>query len=241
MIYAIGIGLDIKSHITPEAIRVIKDCNKIFILSPDSIALDYVKSLNPLIEIVDCEKFYEHEVNRPKVYEKISKAIINSYQRFTKIGILVYGNPMFLVSAVEKMLLKAEHLDIKTKVIPGISSFDTIISDLKIDLGYGVTLIDASLLLSKKFALEKKLPLLIFQVANLNSEDIEDGRIPLERLTFLVEYLQSIYPRNHLCKFIVSSKSIFELGYIIETRLDEILDNIEVNLCHRPTIYIPEV
>jgi uncharacterized protein YabN with tetrapyrrole methylase and pyrophosphatase domain len=241
VLYAIGLGLDIRAHISNEAKQALKSCRVVYVLSPDSIALDLIKGISPVIRVVDCSPYYDEEDVRPKVYDNIANDIINEADNFTNVGIAVYGNPMFLVSAVEKIIDKAELNGIKTKVIPAISSFDTLLADLKLDLGYGVTILDASLLLSSNLNVETKLPLLLFQVANIGSIDVERGEIKRDRLKPLVDYLVSIYPPDHKCKLVVSSKGVFDPGYIVDTTVSDLLTNKNINLSHRPSLYIPEI
>ena len=108
---------------------------------------------NPTAKIVDCIKYYEASDSRPTVYDRISAEVLSSCSPYADTGLAVYGHPMFLVSAVEKTIAAARQAMIPTHIIPGISSFDTILCDLQIDLGYAVTLVDASLLLSALFHL----------------------------------------------------------------------------------------
>tara|TARA_Y100001933_G_C19008265_1_gene567567 strand:- start:3599 stop:4330 length:732 start_codon:yes stop_codon:yes gene_type:complete len=241
VLYAIGLGLDVRAHISNEAIQTLKSCRVVYVLSPDSLSLELIQALSPTIKVVDCSPYYNAEDLRPNVYENIARDIINEADNYTNIGIAVYGNPMFLVSAVERIIEKAESKGIKTKVIPAISSFDTLLADLKIDLGYGVTLIDASLLVSTKPNIDARLPLLIFQVANIGSNKVERGEIHSSRLEPLIDYLKTIYPENHECKIIVSSKGIFDPGYIADLRISELSTSDAISLSHRPTIYIPEM
>lgn len=241
MLYAIGLGLDVRAHISSEAIQTLKSCRIVYVLSPDSRAKDLITSLAPTARVIDCYKYYYRESLRPKVYENIAADIIGEADSYTNIGIAVYGNPMFLVSAVEKIIEKAEHGGIKTKVIPAISSFDTLLADLKIDLGYGVTLIDASLLVATKPNIDTKLPLVLFQIANLGSDQVERGAIKTERLEPLVSHLKTLYPESHTCKLVVSSKGFLDPGYIIDLKISDLSSHEKINLTHRPTLYIPEM
>lgn len=241
MLYAIGLGLDVRAHISNEAKQTLKSCRVVYVLSPDSIALDLIKEISPATRLIDCSPYYDAEDARPKVYDNIANDIIKDSDNYTNTGIAVYGNPMFLVSAVEKIIDKAELNGVKTKVIPAISSFDTLLADLKLDLGYGVTMLDASLLLSSNINVETKLPLLIFQVANIGSIDVERGEIKRERLKPLEEYLKGIYPPDQKCTFVVSSKGVFDPGYIVETTISDLSSNENIDLSHRPSLYIPEI
>lgn len=239
MIYVIGIGLDINSHITSEAKRAIRTCSTLYALIPDAEAIKDLRKENPLAKIVDCNSFYNLHERRPDVYDSIADALIKEATPYTDIGLVVYGHPMFLVSAVEKMLLRAHQKNLSTKIIPGISSFDAILADLKIDLGYGVIIADATLLIKRRLSIIPQLPLLIFQVANIGSDYVERTSISNERLHQLTSYLQLTYPSDHQCKLVVSQKSIFEQSYIITDSLSNLAVRPDVSLSDRPTLYVP--
>lgn len=239
MLYAIGIGLDVDAQLTLEARRAIRTCSIIFALTPDAEALTLLRRANPIAEIIDCSQFYEHRSKRPDVYDSISDAVIDATSPYTDVALVVYGHPMFLVSAVEKMLERAKVKKIETKVIPGISSFDTVLADLQLDLGYGVVVVDATALLSNRQLLETQLPLLVFQVANIGCDDVERGVIPVDRLRTLLRFLQKVYPPEHRCKLIVSRRSIYEDGYIVEDSISCLAENTAVQLGDRPTLYVP--
>jgi uncharacterized protein YabN with tetrapyrrole methylase and pyrophosphatase domain len=239
VLYAIGIGLDADAHLTNEARRALRSSSTVFALTPDAGDLDLLRAVNPSARLIDLCQFYEGRTDRPSVYDAIAEAVVQEANPYSNVALVVYGNPMFLVSAVERLLSLARQKRIPTKVIPGISSFDTVLADLQIDLGYGVVLIDATLLMVSKLKLDPRLPILIFQVANVGSNEVERGAIPIDRLRSLLGVLAATYPPEHECKLVVSRKSIFEDGYVVEGSISNLADKACINLSDRPTLYVP--
>lgn len=240
-LYAIGLGLNAEAYLTNEARRVIKSCTVLYALSPDAEDLSLLKRLNPNAKLVDCRRFYETKRDRPAVYNAIAEALITDCSLFSDTGLVVYGHPMFLVSAVEKALEKARAASIPTKVIPGISSFDVILADLQVDLGYGVTLLDATLLVQNKIRPDKSIPALVFQIANVCSTAVEREFIPRTRLGRLLRVLKEHYPANHPCKIVVSQNSIYDRGYVVDETLETLMLSEKLNLTDRPTLFLPPV
>lgn len=73
-----------------------------------------------------------------KMYTKISELIIATAKDNGPVSFIVHGHPLFLVSASEYTLDLAEENNLSVKILPGISSFDTLMCDLKIDYGYAL-------------------------------------------------------------------------------------------------------
>lgn len=239
MLYAIGLGLDARAHLTPEAMRAVRSCVEIFVLAPDASAVSLVRELNPSAHVVDCQKFYRNRRRRPAVYDSIAEAVLQACTKYTDTALVVYGHPMFLVSAVETLLEGAREIGVPTKVIPGVSSLDMVMADLQLDVGYGVTVADATLLLKSGLRLDTRLPLLVFQIANVGSDRVERGAIPRDRLVEVLNHLQETYPDDHDCILVVSQKSLLDDGYMLRSTLEELKHDRTVRLEDRPTLFLP--
>ena len=148
---------------------------------------------------------------------------------------------MFLVSAVERLIQKAEAASIRVVVVPAISSFDTILADLKVDMAYGLQIYDATLLVSDCPTLNVDAHLLVFQVANIGSDLIEPNDIDRQRLSRLKQLLLKAYPGSHMCRFVLSRRSILDQPEIVDVSLDLLDTDSGVVLRHRPTLYVPPV
>ena len=239
-LYAIGLGIDCRLHITEQAKQTLRVCSKIFVLNPDTVALSLVRSLNPAAELIDCNKFYRGVKLRPNAYKIIARNVLKACTPHSNIGFVTYGHPMFLVSAVEQIIAKANETKINVQVIPGISSFDTLMSDLQVDPGYGVQIYDATLMLLTKPKINTEIPLIIFQMSNIMSLKIERKFIHHKRLTKLREFLLTMYPSDHKCRILSSPIRSYEPPKVSTVLLKTLDRPGVINLNSRPTLYVGE-
>lgn len=240
-LHILGTGLNCKQHLTPETILVLKKCKVIYTLLPDEDLIKHIASLCPISKIIDCYSFYANENNRPKIYEKIADQIIKDakVRKWSDIAFLSYGHPLFLVSATEKMIIKANEEGLKTKVYPAISSLDSIICDLKLEIGYCFSVYDASLIIKEEININIEIPNFIFQVANLNDSSIQRGEISYKKLMPLISFLSQKYGQAHEIILIVSSQDIFTPPIITKIKIGDLHKCKSPKLKDRPTMYIP--
>lgn len=238
---AIGLGIDYQIHMTPQARDALQRSDVIFLLVPDKTAIGHLAKAFPEKELIDCHQFYQGEYRRPDAYSRIAGSISDHLATGKNVGIATYGHPMFLVSAVEQALHSASSLGHATEIVPGISSFDTVLSDLGLDLGYGVTILDATLLVVEKIAFPVTIPLLVFQIANFAEDKIERGEISKDRVIELQSTLCKKYGEGHLVQLITSRKSAFDAASRVEIPLSELATTKLFALEDRPTLYVPSL
>jgi hypothetical protein len=119
-----------------------------------------------------------------------------------------------------------------------VSSFDTVMADLGEDLGYAVQLFDATTLLQGDYALNPKVPALIFQIANTLSPQVQRGDPPPALLRPLRDHLRRFYPAASTCKIVQSSSVPWEASEVRTLALDA-LGEEPLDLWRRPTLYLP--
>lgn len=237
-IYLMGAGIYSSLHLTIETIQALKVCKVIFVLHDDVSVLNKIKEINP--NIIDCIEFYNSSktIIRSNIYDAISDEIIESCIRHNEtIGFIVHGHPLFLVSASERLIEKANQKSIPIKTLAAVSSFDTLQIDLQIDLGYACQIYDSTFFCNNDILFEPKVPLILFQLSTLNNPNIVKGTIDINTLEPLHKKLIQYYPKNHNIKVIHSASHLLEKSIIIETTLEE-MNNMDLGLSNRPTMYI---
>jgi hypothetical protein len=132
-------------------------------------------------------------------------------------------------------------LDLSVRVIPGISTLDTIIGDIGLDPGpYGLQMYEATDVLTKVRPLEPDVPCLLWQVSAVETALYSTRRGNRHRFVRLQRYLLQTYPANHQVTMVLSStyplleplKETFPLGELA----DRLADGLQVG-----TLYIPAV
>lgn len=235
-----GSGIKSCIHYSIETIQAIKVCSKIFVLHPDKEIIDELINFYKK-EVVDCSIYYENKENTPRseIYKTISDVLISESKLSEKpIGFIVHGHPLFLVSASEYTSEQAIINNVDVKILPSISSFDTILADLNLDFGYALNLYDASIFMRDFIEPNPNVPLLLFQISTLNNFNVVKTTPNNQILEPLIEKLLMYYSEEKIIYFIISSIDTISKPIKLEMKLKDVLTT-NLHLEKRPTIYIP--
>ncbi|MFH1391897.1 MAG: diphthine synthase [Candidatus Diapherotrites archaeon] len=115
MLYLIGIGLKPK-HITSEALECLKECEKTYLEVYTSQYSEGSKE-----ELEDLIGKALTELSRKEVEEEFQQVLEEAKNK--NIALCVYGNPMNATTHLQ-IILDAQKLGVKTKLIPGLSIFE---------------------------------------------------------------------------------------------------------------------
>jgi uncharacterized protein YabN with tetrapyrrole methylase and pyrophosphatase domain len=234
-LYLVGLGINSHLQITTEAYQVLEAADVAFALIDDESLMEM---LSKRVETHDLAALYPDSGLRRDVYARITEHVVAEAQKRCRTAFVVHGHPLFLVSASERLIDAATSVGIEVFVLAAVSSFDTVMADLREDLGYAVQIFDATTLIEHDLPVARSVPSLIFQVANTLSPHIQRADPPAEILGPLREHLCRFYPGDRLCKLVYSATVPWEPATIREMELSRIdLDSVE--LWRRPTLYVP--
>lgn len=216
---------------------MLRVCKRAYCLLDDSRVIDHVASIGP--ETIDLLSLYDPVLTRPEIYDRIAEVLVSSASGSTKpVALVTHGHPLFLVSASERILERAKTCGITTQVISGVSSFDTLLTDLQIDLGYGFQAFDATTLVIEDHPINPHLPTLIFQAANTLCITPQFGAPQPELLRPLFRKLRKHYQENQIITFVHSRTHLLQNSEICSIALSDEANLASVKLWKRPTIYI---
>lgn len=239
-IYLLGVGINPSLQITEETKQAIRASTEALVLHPDEEVKKIIRKINPNINIQDAEEFYSGVKIRQEAYKKISEYIIKRANSGSKISFIVHGHPLFLVSATEYIIQLATENNIKTRLVPAVSSFDTLMCDLGTDYGYAVQIFDTTTLLSNNWKINPEVPLLLFQLATTNNKEVVRNEPSKEILKPIGDLLKNFYPLDHEVLLTHSSTSIFESPEVKRLKISS-LSNMDISLDRRPTLYVPAI
>lgn len=237
-IYLMGAGIYSSLHLTIETIQAIKVCGTIYVLHDDINVLNKIKEINN--NVIDCIEFYNSSTTkiRSDIYDSISDKIIeNSLNTNEPIGFIVHGHPLFLVSASERLIEKAEKHSILVRTLAAVSSIDTLLVDLQIDFGYACQIYDSTFFCNNNINFEPKVPLILFQLSTLNNPNVVKGHVSTSVLLPLYNKLIKHYHETHNIKIIHSASHLLEKSTILDLSLKDIIST-DLNISNRPTMYI---
>lgn len=235
-IYLLGSGIKGALHFTVETVQALRACRRVFVLHSDQGVIKSVREHCPQVE--DLAPLYNGQTLRDDVYHEISRRLVESALDSAPVAFLVHGHPLFLVSATEYTLDLAERHDLRVSVLPAVSSFDTLLCDLRIDYGYGVQIFDTTTLLKAGWTPNPQVPLLLFQLASTLNRAVISGDPDQEALRPLIDLLVPLYGADHRVQVVWSSAHILEASSITELPIRE-LATTDLELWRRPTLYVP--
>lgn len=153
---------------------------------------------------------------------------------------LVPGNPRLGVSWIDD-LEKSKHDGlIQLRIVDGISSFDTMITDLGRDpLEKGTVIIDANRLLLYQLKLEPRMDYFIYHVCSVGTTKTNYSNPSLDnRIDLLKNCLLKSFPPNHEA-ILVQSGMVPGKGKILTTCSINELENITSKITFSSSLFIP--
>jgi hypothetical protein len=237
-LYLLGSGIRGFLHLTRETAQALAASRTAFVLHDDLTVHDAIRELCP--DVRDLADHYDRcGADRMSVYRAIAITVVDAAAQRGPASLVVQGHPLLLVSAVEFVIELAQSRGLRTEVLPGISSFDTILCDLRRDLGYALQMFDATTMLQHEFAPNPMVPLLVYQLATLLSPRVTRDEVRPEVLAPLSRYLTTFYGTSHECTVVCSSGSPIEHADLVSTTIGRLPQEPGLELWRRPTLYVP--
>lgn len=240
-LFIVGAGVRSGLHLTLEAQQVLSSCDIIFALHDDQLFIERLRRY--CCDVRSFEDLYEESqhLERSEIYRLVAKRIVSSARDASRTAFVAFGHPGFLISASHYTgeLATAEGVDVV--VLPGVSTFDTLLCDLGEDLGYGVQIFCAENLVENKFTLDPRVPLLLFQLTQFRNRYLITSTPAPEDLRPIVTYLSTYYPADHKCKLVVSATNVLERELIVGCSIRDIADRADLPWDLRPTLFVPQL
>ena len=221
-LYIVGLGIVSVRQITREVESAMRRSNEILYAS-DAIGIeDHLKTLCANVTEVYVSTLREGEERLSK-YNRIAAIVIEAALDHPPVAFAVAGHPQVFVYPTQQILTVAEYLDLRVKVLPGISSFDCMIVDLRLDPGTrGVQMFEATGLLLQQRPLHPDVPCFLWQVGSVETRLFTRAPSAPGRLVRLQNHLMRYYPPAHKVKVIYSSSHPLAATSVLEFRIDEL-------------------
>jgi uncharacterized protein YabN with tetrapyrrole methylase and pyrophosphatase domain len=239
-IYIVGLGITGIEHMTREAEATCRRSNEILAVATHPSILKYLNTLCPKVTDLYAPSYREDE-HRGKAYDTMTANVLAAALDRPPVAFATYGHPMMYVFPSRQLLWLAPYFDLKVRVIPGISSLDTMMCDLGVDPGAeGMQMYEATDLLIRQRPLQPDVPCLIWQVGTVESVLFSTSASRPERFGRIKEYLLRYYPPEHELTAVHSSMHPLLEAATTTFRLGEMEDH-HLALHQGLTVYIPPV
>lgn len=239
MIYLIGAGVSLNNHLTLQSLSTLRKVDKVcFFPTVRGETEELLEALGQTSH-EDISRLY---VNGGRDYDNYNRIAdyMTSCAKKGSVALLLPGHPRVGVSTAAIIEQRAKEAGIAVRVYAGISSFDTMINDLKMDpLEKGSTMLDANRILAYGFALETRVNLFIYHICSVGtSKTFYEQPSAANRLDMLKQYLLKFYAADHKIIILESPVHPDSPGTRHELTLDE-LDQAGETVHFGTTLFIP--
>lgn len=226
-----GSGIKSVSHFTEETKYIIQSADKVLYLVNEQNLKTWIRHESKESENLD--DIYFNSEKRIDAYSKITEYIISEYNKRKVLCVLFYGHPTIFAESALNAVKKIKATNGDAIILPGISTFDCLCSDLEIDPGNkGCLTIDATELLLYEREIDINAHVILWQVANLGMYTInQTSKIPV-----LFEYLNRFYTPDHPACLYEAAQVPMEKPRIEQIKLKDLV-NSKIN--STTTLYLP--
>jgi Tetrapyrrole (Corrin/Porphyrin) Methylases len=156
--------------------------------------------------LVNLESIYRDGELDLIVYERIADTIIKGAQKYKRVSFILPGHPLIYVAPTAMILEKAKRLGISTSVLPGISSIDTMVLQLNLDIAnFGVQVFESNRFIYYGIKPDPRVPLFLFQPGGVGTGVLtQDHSNRPRRFKELLDALLETYPASHRCCLLTS-------------------------------------
>jgi uncharacterized protein YabN with tetrapyrrole methylase and pyrophosphatase domain len=201
----IGLGIRIPDHITSQASRTLATCTRIFTIVQEP-PVTWLPAGSARIPVTNLLDMYIEGAIRTQNYERVANRIVQSLDDTSTVGYVTYGNPLVYDSVGQQLVNHARRAGVPFKVLVGISSIDTLLCDLGVDMAPGIQVYEASWLVAGRVPLAVTAPVILLQLGTFGSFRTHyRQRRDTATLEPLVAYLGRSYPLSHRVQLVRSS------------------------------------
>jgi precorrin-3B methylase len=236
----VGLGMAGTHQITREVEETIRRSRHLFITDMASGVVDYLRTLCP--QVTDLTKQQKFSGHRIVLYRKMAREVVASAMEEAPVCFASYGHPKMYCYPTTLIQRAAQLLNLRTVVLPGVSSLDTLLTDLGIDPGVdGLQIYEASDALIRNRPLQSDVGCVIYQAPIvLEPNNRLPGKNARENLRVFQEYLLKFYPPQHTALFVTTKNHPLLETITQRVPVGQIADRLLVNST-MGTLYIPAV
>jgi len=209
-VYVLGAGVKTPDHLTLETVGALRRSRLVFSIYPLSDEVTHQLGLSA--ELRCLLPMFESSGLRRDTYQAIAETILDAVESARPVAFLTPGNPVVSDSVAQHLLSQGKARGFNVRLLPAVSSLDTVMADLTFDVSPALQIYDASWLVSHNMVPSVHAACLLLQVTTFGTALTTMGRtLRAGALAELGEYLQRFYPPDHEVVF-VQSETRFSPG-----------------------------
>lgn len=199
----VGLGIAGVHQLTRETEETIRRCTRTFVADTGTGTMEHLRTLCPAVtDLSSPEQLGQHRV---AIYRGVASQVVAAALADPPVCFATYGHPTMYCYPTTLIQRAAMVLDLKVRVLPGLSFLDTLLSDLGVDPGFdGLQVYEATDLLVRRRPLQLDVACVITQAPTVADAFNRPGTRSLENLTMLQDYLLGYYPADHQATLVTS-------------------------------------
>jgi len=236
----VGLGMSGVHQMTREVEATIRRSRHLFVTDVANGVIDHLRALCP--RITDLTKHHATSSHRVLLYRKMASEVVAAAMEAAPVCFASYGHPKMYCYPSTLIQRAAELLNLRTVLLPGISSLDTLLTDLGIDPGAdGLQVYEASDALIRQRPLQADVGCVIYQVPIvLEADNRIPGQHSRDRLRRFQDYLLKFYPAEHVALFVTTKTHPLLETITQRIAIRHLADRLLINST-MGSLYIPPV
>jgi tetrapyrrole (corrin/porphyrin) methylase-like protein len=236
-LYLVGAGIIFPEHLTIETIEILTLCKRIGTNLPEAILDGLPEDLRA--KCVSLWSLYQDGRIRTENYLDVFQAIVELTEIDTPIAWLTPGHPVIFDSVSASLLTEGKVRGWKVRVIPAVSSIDTMLAELGYDPAHGMLIHEATGLVRRRIPVVRSVALMLLQPAVFDvNVAIIAGDSAGPDLSPLRDYLCEFHSPEHRCAFIRSASKLGERDLVTWTPLRD-LASVPYERVAGSTLFVP--
>lgn len=235
----VGTGIRIPLDLTIGAIEVLRNCSVIYTIAPRSARNWFVDTMNLPIE--NLLESYQADRRRKENYDDAVSRILQGAKKTSPVAYLTQGSPIFYDYVAQETVRQARSLGLSIQIVPSVSSVDSLMADLMIDIAPGIQIYEASWFVGYKIEPRLDIPCILLQISAFATNFATfDRQLSPHVLSPLRDRLLEYYPANHDLILVRSATSLEDESMIKSVKLQSLCDPNQA-LPFDGSMYIPAV
>jgi tetrapyrrole methylase family protein/MazG family protein len=236
-VYLVGAGIIFPEHLTIETVEILTLCKRIGTNLPEAILEGLPEDLRA--KCVSLWSLYQDGRIRTENYLDVFHAIVELTEVDTPIAWLTPGHPIIFDSVSAALLTEGKSRGWNVRVIPAVSSIDTMLAELGYDPAHGMLIHEATGLVRRRIPVVRSVALMLLQPAVFDVNiAIIAGDSAGPDLSPLRDYLCEFHDADHICAFIRSASQPSERDLITWTALRD-LASVPYHRVAGSTLFVP--
>lgn len=236
-VYLVGAGVIFPEHLTVETIETLSNCKRICTNLPESMLQGLPEDLRD--RCVSLWRLYQDGRIRTENYLDVFHAIVELVEIETPVAWLTPGHPVIFDSVSASLIKEGKARGWNLRIMPGISSIDTMLATLGYDPAHGMLIHEATGLVKRRIPVSPSMALMLLQPAvfDVNVAIISVGSAGPD-LSPLRDYLGEFHSAEHMCAFVRSASQLGERDLVTWTKLGD-LASVPYDLVAGSTLFVP--